>query len=157
MCSPLADLADVTTVAHVFRFLNADDPFVARVARSALVAPEDPARAERGGHRLVPLRVCRWWPGLAFHLAFVLLIAGPGRRGQNREENRVSMSLGLWSSRALAGVPSTRRSDGYLTSGRQTASHWPNASRGVGALYVRASRKAGPEEGVVVDIPPWSE
>ena len=37
MCSPLADLADVTTVAHAFRFLNADDPFVARVARSAMV------------------------------------------------------------------------------------------------------------------------
>ena len=37
MCSPLADLADVTSVAHAFRFLNADDPVVARVARSALV------------------------------------------------------------------------------------------------------------------------
>ena len=37
MCSPLADVAYVTTVAHTFRFLNADDPFVARVARSALV------------------------------------------------------------------------------------------------------------------------
>ena len=37
MCSPLADLADVTTVAHAFRFLNADDPFAARVARSAIV------------------------------------------------------------------------------------------------------------------------
>ena len=34
---PLADLADVTTVAHAFRILNADDPVVARVARSALV------------------------------------------------------------------------------------------------------------------------
>ena len=37
MCSPLADLADITTVAHAFRFLNADDPFVAPVAWSALV------------------------------------------------------------------------------------------------------------------------
>ena len=33
MCSPLADLADV---AYAFRFLNAVDPVVARVARSAL-------------------------------------------------------------------------------------------------------------------------
>ena len=37
MCSPLAYLADVTTVALAFRFLNAVDPVVARVARSALV------------------------------------------------------------------------------------------------------------------------
>ena len=35
--SPLADLADVTTVAYAFRILNADDPVVARFARSALV------------------------------------------------------------------------------------------------------------------------
>ena len=33
MCSPLADFADVV---YAFRFLNADDPVVARVARSAL-------------------------------------------------------------------------------------------------------------------------
>ncbi|CAD1472494.1 unnamed protein product, partial [Heterotrigona itama] len=33
---PLADLADVTAVAHAFRLLNAGDPVVARVARSAL-------------------------------------------------------------------------------------------------------------------------
>ena len=90
---------------------------------------------------------------LAFHLACVLLVAGPGPRGQNREENLLSMSLGLWSSRALAGVPSTRRSEGDHTSGRQTASHCPNASRCDGALYVGASRKAGLGEGVGVDVP----
>ena len=37
MSSPQADLVYVTTVAHAFRFVNADDPFVARVARPALV------------------------------------------------------------------------------------------------------------------------
>ena len=37
MCCPLPDLAGVTTVAHAFRFLNADDPVVARVSSSALV------------------------------------------------------------------------------------------------------------------------
>ena len=37
MCSSLLDLADVITVAHAFRFLNADDPVVARVASSELV------------------------------------------------------------------------------------------------------------------------
>ena len=43
-------------------------------------------------------------------------------------------------------MPSTRRSETDRTSGRQTASHCPNASRGVGALYVRASRNAVPGE-----------
>ncbi|XP_043263789.1 uncharacterized protein LOC122404008 [Colletes gigas] len=33
---PLADLADVTTVAHAFRLLNAGDPVVASVARASL-------------------------------------------------------------------------------------------------------------------------
>ena len=83
------------------------------------------------------------WPCL--HFACVLLVAGSERRSQNCEETRLSIAFWLWSSPALAGVPSTRRSEGDRTSG-QTASHFPNSNRGVGALYVRASRNTVPGE-----------
>ena len=68
-------------MAHTFRFLNVDDTFDARVARSALVV------AVRWKIRRVPnAEDIAWYLSesvdrdLAFHVACVLLVADPGRR-----------------------------------------------------------------------------
>ena len=83
---PLADLADVTTVAHAFRILNADDPVIARLARSALVeAVRRKIRREPNGGYNAGYLSGSEDVDLALPSTSCVLVAGPGCRGQNRE------------------------------------------------------------------------
>ena len=160
MCSPLTDLADVTTVAHAFRFLNADDPFVARVARSALVlAVRRKIRRGPNSEDIACYLSGSVDGDMALHstsrASFWLRVRAAAARTVKKIRYRWRWDSGR--AELSLECPSRPRSEGDRTSGRQTASHWPNAICDVGALYVRASRKAGPGEGGGVDLPSWSE